>query len=333
MKKLIFIISLLLYASIMFCQNQYSKSITIQEITDHVYYLASDELEGRDTGTPGQKKAAAYIANAFKDYGLLPVFNRPNDPYYQKFTYYPYAETENVLGYIPADSKNAEWLIIGAHYDHLGKKGDKIYNGADDNASGTSALIEIAEALSNAKRDGEQFDKNVLFIAFSAEEKGLIGAKNFVNSSIADTLDMHVMFNMDMIGKSIKYGLIETFSEMENSDFKEDTTYKEDYVYLFKKGAKTRQYTRYSRKSGKSRKFKIDTNPGAILKLAYRSGSDHKPFFDAGVPIMVFFTGLHPDYHTERDTPDKLDYENLTIITKIIFETVYSIVIDDKSKI
>jgi Zn-dependent M28 family amino/carboxypeptidase len=326
MKNFILIIVFLLFSYLLFGQNKYSASITLQEIKDHVYYLASDELEGRDTGTPGQKKAAAYIARAFKDYGLLSVFDRENDPYYQKFTYYPYAETENVLGYIPADKQNAEWLIIGAHYDHLGKRGDKIYNGADDNASGTSALIEIAEALSKAKDTGEEFDKNILFIAFSAEEKGLIGAKQFVNSSIADTMDMLVMFNMDMIGKSIKYGLIETFSEMENSDFKEDTTYKEDYVYLFKKGSKTRQYTRYSRKSGKSRKFKVDTNPGAILKLAYRSGSDHKPFFDAGVPIMVYFTGLHPDYHTERDTPDKLDYENLTIITKIIFETVYQIV-------
>ena len=137
---------------------------------------------------------------------------------------------------------------------------------------------------------------------------------------------MVLNINMDMIGKSIKYGIVETFKEAENKDFKEDTTYREDYVYLFRKGKNTGKFSKYSRKSGRSKNFIVDTHPGGLLKLIYKSSSDHKPFYDKGVPIMVYFTGLHPDYHTERDTPDKIDYDNLTIITKIIFETVYKIV-------
>jgi len=326
MKIILTLISFSFIFGIISSQNQFSKTISKQEITDHLYYLASDELVGRDTGSPGQKKAAKYIANEYKSYGLMPVNGNSEYPYYQKFTYASYPETENVIAYIPADIKDAGWIILTAHYDHIGKSGDKIYNGADDNASGTTALMEIAEALSKAKKNGIKLNKNVMFIAFSAEEKDLIGAKHFVKSSIADTIEMELNVNMDMIGKSIKYGLIESFKDAENPGFKEDTSFREDYVYLFRKGKNTRKFTKYSRKSGRSRKFFIDTHPGGILKLIYKSSSDHKPFFDEGVPIMVYFTGLHPDCHTERDTPDKIDYENLTIITQIIFETVYKIV-------
>jgi Zn-dependent M28 family amino/carboxypeptidase len=319
-------ISFLLLYSLTFAQNQYSESITKHEIKEHIYYLASDELEGRDTGSEGQKKAAEYIANELKEYGVLPIAKNSEDPYFQKFTYSYYPETENVIGYIPADIEGAGWIIITAHYDHLGKKGTIIYNGADDNASGTTAILEIAEALSKAKESGVKLNKNIMFIAFSAEEKGLIGSKHFCESKIADTLNMNLNINMDMIGRSVKYGLIETFKEAENPDFKEDSTFREDYVYLFRKGKNTRKYLKYSKKSGKKKKFKIDTHPGSIVRLVYKSSSDHKPFYDMGVPIMVYFTGLHPDYHTERDTPDKIDYDNLTIITQIIFETVYNIV-------
>jgi Zn-dependent M28 family amino/carboxypeptidase len=214
---------------------------------------------------------------------------------------------------------------LTAHYDHVGKRGDKIFNGADDNASGTSALMEIAKVCMSAKKAGQQFSDHIMFVAFSAEEKGLIGAEHFISSKMADSMQIKLNINMDMIGKSIKYGLIETFKESANPNFKEDTTLKEDYVYLFKKGQKTGKYSKYSKKAGKMRKFQVDRSPGLLLRLLYKGSSDHKPFLDAGIPVMVYFTGLHPDYHTERDTADKLDYENLTIITKIIFETVFQI--------
>lgn len=325
MKHVQFTFIIVLFSFISFSQNKFSETITKEEIKEHVYYLASDELEGRDTGKPGQKKAAEYIANQFKTLGLKYFDHKSGLDYYQYFTIRGNIKTENILGYIEAKDKDAEWIVITAHYDHLGKTGNKIFKGADDNASGTTALIEIAKACSIAKQVGIEFNKNILFIAFSGEEKGLLGSEYFVSSDIAEALDIALNINMDMIGKSIRYGVIETFKNRNNPDFTEDTTLCEDYVYLTHKGAQTGKYSKYSKKAGKHRNFKVDKTPGLILRIGYKNGSDHKPFYESGIPIMVYFTGLHPDYHTERDTPDKIDYENLTVITKIIFETVYKI--------
>lgn len=327
MKPIQFLFAFLFLSYFSFAQNKFSESITKKEIKDHLYYLASDELEGRNSGEPGQKKAAEYIAKEYIKSSLFPISNSVDSAYFQSFNYNNSDQkTENVIGYIPADKKNAEWVVITAHYDHLGKSGDKIYNGADDNASGTTALLEIAEACCEAKKTGTVFTKNIMFIAFSAEELGLVGSGHFINSDIADSIKMMLNINMDMIGKSIRYGLIEAFKEMENTNFKEDTSYREDFVYLFHKGKQTTKFSKYAKKSARSKRFKIDQSPGLMMKLLYKSASDHKHFYDKGIPVMVFFTGLHPDYHTERDTADKIDYENLTIITKIIFETVFKIV-------
>ena len=324
MKQVQILIAFIVISNISFSQNKFSETITKREIKDHVYYLASDELEGRNTGKPGQKKAAEYIAEEFKKSGLVPINSSIDSAYFQSFNYKE-LKTENVIGYIPANNKDAEWIVITAHYDHLGKKGDKIYNGADDNASGTTALLEIAEACSEAKKEGMLFTRNIMFIAFSAEELGLIGSGHFIKSDIADSINMMLNINMDMIGKSIRYGLIKTFIERENENFKEDTSYREDFVYLFRKGKKTKTFSKFAKKSARSNDFKIDQSPGLLLKSIYKSSSDHKHFYDAGIPGMVFFTGLHPDYHTERDTADKINYDNLTIITQIIFDMVFKI--------
>jgi Zn-dependent M28 family amino/carboxypeptidase len=282
-------------------------------------------MEGRGTGQPGQRKAAEYIAFEFGKIGLLPLIGSPENKYFQRFLYNSTDSTENVLGYIPAKKPSSEWIVLTAHYDHLGKTGEKIYCGADDNASGTTGILEIAEACSLAKQSGTVFNKNILFIAFSAEELGLLGSKQFVFSPPGDTLNIALNINLDMIGKSIRYGFVETFVGMENEHFKEDTSYRQDYVYVFNNGAKTCKYTRMARKSARDQKIRIDKTPGFLTKATYKTSSDHKHFYDAGIPIMVFFTGLHPDYHTARDTPEKIDYENLTGIIKIIFETVYNI--------
>lgn len=319
------LLAFLLISALVRAQNTFSESITKQELKEHLYYLASDKMEGRNTGEPGQKIAAEYISREFRKSGLIPVNTTSDSLYYQRFKYDRIHFTENVLGYIPAETESPDWVVITAHYDHIGKSGDRIFNGADDNASGTSALLEIAEACSEAKKSGAVFNKNILFIAFSAEELGLIGSKYFVYSDMTDTMNIILNINMDMIGRSVRYGLIETFKEQGNPKFKEDTSYREDYVYLFRKGKHTGRFTKFTKKSARLRKFKIDQSPGLLLKSIYKTSSDHKHFIDKGIPVMVFFTGLHPDYHTERDTPDKIDYENLSIITQIIFESLFNI--------
>lgn len=306
-------------------QNPYSESISISDCKARLYYLASPELEGRGTGQIGQRLAAEYIAREFEKLGLLPLVCSAEKNYFQKFKYNTIDSTENVLGFIPADKAEAEWIVLTAHYDHLGKTEEGIFYGADDNASGTTAVLEIAEAFSMAKQAGMKFNKNLLFIAFSGEELGLLGSEYYVNSALGKSMNYMLNVNMDMIGKSIRYGMMETFVKMNDPGFKEDPEMKQDYVYVSKKGKSTAHYTHLVRKSARKQKIKVDTTPGLLLRMTYKSSSDHKHFYDAGVPVMVFFTGLHPDYHTVRDTPEKIDYENLTSIIKIIFETVYTI--------
>ncbi len=326
MKNTGLIILLFLFPVCLPGQSQFSQDILMQNIKERLYFLASEETEGRGTGEPGQKKAALYLSEEFKTINLKPLCGTEESRYFQEFKYDGIHITQNVLGYIPADFPNAEWVVVTAHYDHLGKRDEHIYYGADDNASGTTALMEIAGALSKAKQNGVIFNKNVLFIAFSAEELGLLGSKHFVNSSPGDSLKMILNVNMDMIGKSIRYGMVETFTKMNDPNFKENPNFKEDYVYVFKKGRQTSAYTGIAKKSAKKEHIKIDRSPGLMLRMTYKSSSDHKHFYDSGVPVMVFFTGLHPDYHTVRDTPDKIDYENLTSITKVIFEMLFTIV-------
>lgn len=329
MKTIFSFLSVMVLSLHVFSQNPYSKTITINDVKTKLYTLASPDMEGRGTGQPGQRKAAEYIASEFAKIGLLPLVGSSENKYFQRFIYNNTIDsTENVLGYLSAGSPGAEWIVITAHYDHNGKMDDKIYYGADDNASGTTAVLELAEAFALAKQSGIVFNKNILFIAFSAEEWGLLGSKHFVYSPPGDTLNMTLNVNMDMIGKSIRYGMVETFAQMENEHFKEDTTYRENFVYVFNKGRHTGKYTRLARISARQQHIKIDKTPGLLTRMLYKTSSDHKHFYDADIPIMVFFTGLHPDYHTPRDTPEKIDYENLTGIIKIIFETVYNIAIE-----
>ncbi|MBK6783404.1 MAG: M28 family peptidase [Saprospiraceae bacterium] len=177
--------------------------------------LSSDEMEGRETGKAGEKLAAEYIENRFSSLGLRPKGD--NNTFFQTFKKklkaHPHAEISesdpeisgrNVIGYI--DNKKPYTVVIGAHYDHLGygegggslHAGEKaIHNGADDNASGVTGLIYLAEALQKK----EYANNNYLFIAFSGEEKGLLGSNFFINNPTVDKNSINYMINMDMIGR------------------------------------------------------------------------------------------------------------------------------------
>lgn len=226
--------------------------------------------------------------------------------------------TENVIGCI--EGQNTEkYIAVTAHYDHIGKNSTGIFNGADDNASGTAAIIEAAKYYASAD---EKPEVSLVFIAFSGEEKGLFGSEYFVNSNLFTSAECILNINADMIGKSIKYGIFETF-KYQQGDFTEDTTMRQDYVYVFNKGGNTAKTVRSCKKTARRQyKFKIDKSPGLLTRLIYKRSSDHYNFFVKEVPVIVLFTGLHPDYHTIRDTADKLDYENLTTITHILIDII-----------
>lgn len=255
-------------------------SITSGELQASVNYLSKD-CDGRGTGTPEGDKAAQYVADKFKSYGLEP-FDGTN--YLQSFDASG-KKSANVIGIIKGTTN--EYIIIGAHYDHLGKG----FPGADDNASGTSAIIEMAEAMSKIKT---YLKRSVVLVAFGAEELGLLGSDYYISKPAFDLKQTGYMVNLDMVGY-LRNKELEFLGAGSNSTVSNIiTTLAKNYPEL---------------------QPNITNSAGG--------GSDHVPFIQAGVPAMFLHTGLHENYHTANDTADKINYEGLTSISKIAFEISY----------
>lgn len=277
----------------------------------HDKYLSSDKMQGRFPGTKGNNDAAAYIEKYFKKFGL----KKFNDSYYQSFSLFvkeglnkvksDSVTTQNVVGYIEGSDENLknEYIVIGAHYDHWGwggqasgsKKKDvvAIHNGADDNASGVSALLCILEELSKAKVKPK---RSIIFISFSGEEEGLLGSKYFVSHLPVEKTAVKVMLNMDMVGrlnaeKQIYMGGAGTFP---------------DGVELMKK---------LGENSG--------LNP--VIHTGEVGGSDHVSFYKSGISVIGFHTGGHPQYHTPEDDVDLINVDGGALVARYIYNALTSI--------
>jgi Zn-dependent M28 family amino/carboxypeptidase len=197
---------------------------------------------------------------------------------------------------IPGTKPN-EYLIVGAHYDHLGILDNEIYYGADDNASGTAAVIELGKVFAQAYSDGYRPQKTILFIAFTAEESGLIGSKHFVSTFNA-LANIKLMINIDMIGRS-------------------DTEHTDNPGYFYFIGHQLEDSI-YKQGVRLSKKYRLTPDFTSTI-----DASDHKPFFTAGIPTLFFFDGINPDLHQPGDTRDKINYERMEKISRVIFETIW----------
>jgi Zn-dependent M28 family amino/carboxypeptidase len=212
--------------------------------------------------------------------------------------------TENVLGYIEGTDKKDEVIVIGAHYDHIGVTGKGINYGADDNASGTAALIELVKAFAEAKKQGFLPRRTILFIAFTGEEEGLFGSKFYVTHPWFAIDKTIAMLNMDMIGRCNKKNPDPCYYS-----FVKACGYDKRYM--------KHQVKKVNRKNGK---IKLDFHPGLLQRLGFSFGSDHYNFKKCGVPTTVFTTGfLHHDYHTPKDTPDKIKPKTSAIIAQLVY--------------
>lgn len=313
MKNLIFLLFLMALVGCKSESKEESKSVTIKE---DVIFLSDDKLEGRQTGTEGERKAAEYIASRFEGLGLE---GKGTDGYYQSFTFKPKTDPHQEVNYTVKDgdstitgtnvvaflNNNADHtVIIGAHYDHLGYgaegslyRGDKkeIHNGADDNASGVAVMLNLAEKL-KTKNTGN----NYLFMAFSGEEMGLLGSNYWNKNTTIDIATANYMLNMDMVGR-----------------LKQDSTLA---VY----GLGTSPILKQVVKSNNS-KFKIIENESGV------GPSDHTSFYNSDVPVLHFFTGQHEDYHKPSDDYDKLNYEGMADISAYIFAIITDL--DDNGKL
>jgi hypothetical protein len=194
----------------------------------------------------------------------------------------------NVIGFVEGSDpklKN-ELVIVGAHYDHLGKTRDQVFCGADDNASGTCSLIEVAEAFTLADRKPL---RSVMFIAFAAEEIGLVGSGYYVEHPLVPLADTILMVNMDMVGRA-----------------------KEDAASIGG-GKLCPEIEEICQKSADAAGIK------PALSGAPGGGSDHASFFGKGVPALFVISSSNPDYHTPRDTPDKINFSTMTRVAKMVY--------------
>lgn len=217
-------------------------------------------------------------------------------------------ETENIVGYLDSEFSN-ENIVIGAHYDHVGRNPDgEINYGADDNASGTAGLLSLAKTFYQAAKEGVKFNKDIIFIAYSAEEIGLLGSEYYVQNPLFPLSQTNVLFNLDMIGRDM------------NDDPKNSNRV---FLLDWKGGSK---YNRNVKKLNKKyTNLIIDTSPGTKNRVLWSFGSDHYSFVQKDVSSIAYFTALHDDYHTPDDIPEKINYDKLNRIIKIIFLSIWDL--------
>ncbi|CAM4153974.1 M28 family metallopeptidase [Gillisia limnaea] len=292
---------------------EYANTITAQELSDHLYTFASDEFEGRETGEPGQKLAAEYLKTEYKKLNIPSPLG--GDNYYQPVPGSVFRgdvkDSENVLAFIEGSEKPEEILVISSHYDHVGIDDEgNIYNGADDDGSGTVAILEIAEAFMQAKKDGFTPKRSILFLNVTGEEKGLVGSKYYTDNPVFPLAQTVANLNIDMIGR-IGEG-------MENSG---------DYVYLIGSDKLSTQLHELSEEvNNKYLNLTLDytfNDENDPNRFYYRS--DHYNFAKNNIPIIFYFNGVHADYHKMTDTPDKIEYDLLEKRAKLVFLTAWEI--------
>lgn len=309
MKRLI-----LLFLCISICSFRlYAQKIETERIKKHITYLAGDKLQGRFPGTKGEKKAAKYIIKQFEKAGLQPMGNLY---YFQEFPmkYNPNphdtsdkgtikTKGQNIVGFLNNDAEYT--IVIGAHYDHLGyghagnsmdkEAVNQIHNGADDNASGTTGVIELAHHF--AKNDRKE-NYNFLFICFSGEEEGLLGSKFFTNNPTYPLEKICCMINMDMIGRL------------------NDSTHK---LMVSGTGTAALWEPLLNKLIADNTYLKLKTDSAGM------GPSDHASFYLKNIPVLHFFSGLHSDYHKPSDDIEKINFygqkQILDFIVKVINET------------
>lgn len=326
MKKILFALSILTLTSCSIfkspakkneeLQIKYASTITAKELSTHLYIYASDEFEGRNTGEPGQKKAIEYLKNFYVNEKIASplggddYFQEIPSSYLSRYAGHYIKGSENVLAFIEGSEKPKEIVVISAHLDHEGVKNGEIYNGADDDGSGTVALLEIAQAFKKAVKEGNGPKRSILFLHVTAEEKGLLGSRYYTENPIFPITNTITNLNIDMIGRV-------------------DEKHKDNpnYVYLIGSDKLSTELHNISEAMNeKYTKIKLDytyNDDNDPNRFYYRS--DHYNFAQYNVPIIFYFNGTHEDYHKPTDTPDKINYEMLENRTRLVFHTAWEV--------
>jgi len=297
---------------------KYANTIASDELNKIVYEFASADFLGREAGEIGQHKAADYIKNFYVKNNInSPLENNQHIQYISKdfFEDIIKKDSENVLAFIEGAELPEEVIIVSAHLDHLGIKDGEIYYGADDNGSGTAALLQIAQAFKTAETDGFRPKRSILFLHVTAEENGLYGSRYYIKNPAFSLENTVCNLNIDMIGRV-------------------DHKHKNNRNYLYLIGAdRLSTELHYISESVNNKYYNIELDysyneENDRSRFYYRS--DHYNFAKNNVPVIFYFNGTHEDYHLPTDTPDKIDYDLLALRSKLIFATAWQLANQDQ---
>jgi hypothetical protein len=277
-------------------------SITAARVAAIVGTLADDSMRGRATPSPELEAAAAWIAVAFGRAGLQPAGE--GGGFIQRFPVRADTTAPNVAGILPGRDplRAREYVLVLAHVDHVGtgrpQGGDGIWNGADDNASGTAGLLAIAEAFATAPMRPR---RSLLFLVVSGEERGLLGSRWYAAHPTVPLDSIVALINLDMIGRN-----------------------RPDSVYLNGWG-KSEVADEVVRQARAHPELGLSVGPDEEDRPQTPADSDHWPFQRRGIPYAFFYTGTHADYHGPGDEPSRLDADKAARVARLAYHTAAAI--------
>lgn len=295
-----------LFSLMVFIPSEAQDDITVPELYEHIEILTSEKYQGRAPGGRINKKLVRYLRQDLRKSGVKKL----KSGYLQSFNCQvrvkkgdspgKEVKTWNVVGYIPGKDPELqkEYIVLGAHYDHLGlggpssKSPDKsgFHHGADDNASGTAALLEIAEKLA---AQSEKLDRSVILVAFGAEEQGLLGSRYFIDNPPVPKEKIKLMINMDMVGRL------------------------NDQKHIYMGGAGTFPGgMELMKKTGQAMGLTPIVHAGGV------GGSDHVSFYRKKISVLGLHTGGHPQYHTPEDTIDLINFQGGQKVAEYIYQVI-----------
>jgi len=290
----------------------FAETIDQEDLRKLLYVYASDYFQGRDTGSEGQKRAVNFLKEFYQARNISAASG--TEDYFQKVELTirgKEIKSENVVAIVEGSTIPDEYIVISSHLDHVGMKDGEIYNGADDDGSGTVALLEIAEAFQKAADAGLQPKRSLVFLHVTGEEKGLLGSKYYTDNPLYPIANTVANLNIDMVGR------IDPKRDSENRN----------YIYLIGSDRLSTELHEISEAVNKATtKIELDYTYNAENdpnRFYFRS--DHYNFAKNNIPVIFYFNGTHDDYHRPSDTVEKIEYDLLTERAKLVFYTAWEV--------
>ncbi len=302
----------------------YGNTIEEQDLKELLYVYASDYFQGRETGTLGQKRAVTFLREFYQNRNIKAA--QGTTDYFQSMELdikgTP-VQTENVVAIIEGSTLPEEYIVISSHLDHEGIKNGEIYNGADDDGSGSVALLEIAEAFQAAVEAGNGPKRSIIFLHVSGEEKGLLGSRYYTDNPLYPLANTVANLNIDMVGRT------DPKRESDN----------DNYIYLIGSDRLSTELHQVSEAANKATvnltldyTYNAEDDPN---RFYFRS--DHYNFAKNNIPVIFYFNGTHADYHKPTDTVEKIRFDLLAQRAQLVFYTAWElanreqrIVVDNK---